>query len=212
MLQEELTDLGVDTLTSDVRKIEANARHLLGLINDVLDFSKIEAGRMEVFAATFDVAETLRDVAATVEGLVGLKGNTLHLTASNDVGTAHTDEMKLRQCLINLLSNAAKFTEGGEIRLAVRRERGPRDLDECVVFTVSDTGIGMTPEQVDRLFERFRQADAETQTRFGGTGLGLSITRAFAAMLGGDVTVESREGEGTTFNLSLPTTFQERPA
>ena len=120
--------------------------------------------------------------------------------------------MKLRQCLINLLSNAAKFTEGGAIRLAVRRERGPRDSDECVVFTVSDTGIGMTPEQVDRLFERFRQADAETQNRFGGTGLGLSITRAFAAMLGGDVTVESRLGEGTTFNLSVPTFFHERPA
>ncbi|MGV7030098.1 response regulator [Methylobacterium symbioticum] len=202
MIQEELEDLGEASLIADMRKIEANARHLLGLINDVLDLSKIEADRVEIYAEPFDVAEVVRDVAVTVEGLVAKKGNALQVTVAEEAGQAFTDVTKLRQCLINLLSNAAKFTENGRIDLAVTREDGE------LRFAVSDTGIGMTPEQVERLFERFIQADASTTRRFGGTGLGLSITRAFAEMLGGRITVESQEGRGTTFTLALPATLQ----
>ncbi len=202
MIQEELEDLGEPTLIADMRKIEANARHLLGLINDVLDISKIEAERVEIYSEPFDVAEIVREVGVTVEGLVAKKGNTLALSLAPDLGQACTDVTKLRQCLINLLSNAAKFTEDGRIALAVTR--AGTDLR----FTVSDTGIGMSPEQVGRLFERFTQADASTTRRFGGTGLGLAITRAFAEMLGGSITVESREGAGTTFVLDLPATYE----
>ncbi|GJD54651.1 Autoinducer 2 sensor kinase/phosphatase LuxQ [Methylobacterium dankookense] len=202
MIQEELEDLGEASLIADMRKIEANARHLLGLINDVLDLSKIEADRVEIYAEPFDVAEVVRDVAVTVEGLVVKKGNTLRLAVAEDAGQAFTDVTKLRQCLINLLSNAAKFTEDGRIDLAVTR------ADGTLRFAVSDTGIGMSPEQLERLFERFTQADASTTRRFGGTGLGLSITRAFAEMLGGRVTVDSQEGQGTTFALELPAALQ----
>ena len=202
MLQEELEDLGEPSLIADMKKIESNARHLLGLINDVLDLSKIEAERVEIYAEDFSVAEVVAEVAATVEGLIAKKENALDLTIAEDVGTAHTDVTKLRQCLINLLSNAAKFTENGRIGLTVTR-----DAEARLCFAVSDTGIGMTDEQVGRLFERFTQADASTTRRFGGTGLGLSITRAFAELLGGTVEVASREGAGSTFTLILPAQF-----
>ncbi|WP_191970000.1 response regulator [Methylobacterium planeticum] len=202
MLQEELEDLGEASLIADMGKIESNARHLLGLINDVLDLSKIEAERVEIFAEDFSVAEVVAEVAATVEGLVEKKANQLALDIAEDVGTAHTDVTKLRQCLINLLSNAAKFTENGRITLTVTRDPG-----DVLTFAVSDTGIGMNAEQVGRLFERFTQADASTTRRFGGTGLGLSITRAFAHLLGGDIEAASREGEGTTFTLRLPAAY-----
>jgi PAS domain S-box-containing protein len=201
MVQEELEDLGEVDLIADMRKIESNARHLLGLINDVLDISKIEADRVEIYAEDFDVATVVRDVATTVEGLIAKKGNTLTLDLEGTLGTAHTDVTKLRQCLINLLSNAAKFTENGQITLRVARDA------ETLRFAVVDTGIGMTEEQVGKLFERFTQADASTTRRFGGTGLGLAITRAFAEMLGGAIAVESREGAGTTFTLTLPVRY-----
>ena len=201
MLQEEMEDQGQADLLPDMRKIEANARHLLGLINDVLDLSKIEAERMEVYPESFDVAATVRDVAATVEALVEKKGNVLILELADGLGGAYTDATKLRQCLINLLSNAAKFTEGGRITLSVRRQTDAEA--DRLIFAVSDTGIGMSDEQVARLFQRFSQADASTTRRFGGTGLGLAITRAFAHMLGGDIAVASREGQGTTFTLTV---------
>ncbi|MBK3426105.1 response regulator, partial [Methylobacterium ajmalii] len=208
MLQEEMEDLGEESLLADMRKIEANARHLLGLINDVLDLSKIEAERMEVYAEDLDVAETLRDVATTVDALVLKKGNTLDLRLGDGLGQAHTDATKLRQCLINLLSNAAKFTEDGRITLSAVREHRPGG--DVLRFTVTDTGIGMTEEQQARLFQRFTQADASTTRRFGGTGLGLAITRAFARMLGGEIAVASRPGEGTTFTLDLPALYEAR--
>jgi PAS domain S-box-containing protein len=198
MVQEELEDLGEADLIADMKKIESNARHLLGLINDVLDISKIEADRVEIYAEDFDVAAVVRDVAAAVEGLVAKKDNTLTLDLAGDLGTARTDVTKLRQCLINMLSNAAKFTQSGRIDLAVEC------AGEVLRFKIADTGIGMNPEQLGRLFERFTQADASTTRKFGGTGLGLSITRAFAEMLGGAIAVESREGAGTTFTLTLP--------
>ncbi|MCJ2082062.1 response regulator [Methylobacterium sp. J-090] len=205
MLQEEIEDLGEESLLVDMRKIEANARHLLGLINDVLDLSKIEAERMEIYAETFPVAEIVRDVASTVETLVEKKGNTLALEIDDGLGEAHTDQTKLRQCLINLLSNAAKFTEGGRITLSATRSAASGT--GWLSFSVTDTGIGMNPEQQAKLFQRFTQADASTTRRFGGTGLGLAITRAFADMLGGAIEVTSREGMGTTFTLRVPADY-----
>ncbi|UMY18703.1 response regulator [Methylobacterium organophilum] len=205
MLQEELEDLGEPQLTADMRKIESNARHLLGLINDVLDLSKIEAERMEVFPEAFAVDEALREVAASVEGLIAKKGNAFELAIARDVGMAYTDQTKLRQCLVNLLGNAAKFTEGGKVRLEAERRR--EGGTTWLVLRVADTGIGMSESQVERLFERFTQADASTTRRFGGTGLGLSLTRAFAQMLGGEVGVASKEGEGTTFTLRVPARY-----
>jgi signal transduction histidine kinase/CheY-like chemotaxis protein/GAF domain-containing protein len=202
MLQEEMEDGGHDDLLPDMRKIEANARHLLGLINDVLDLSKIEAERMETYVEDFAIDAIVRDVASTVESLVAAKENVLTLDLADDLGEARSDVTKLRQCLINLLSNAAKFTEGG--RITLKAERGERDGESWLTFQVSDTGIGMSPDQQARLFERFTQADASTTRKFGGTGLGLSITQAFASMLGGDIKVASEEGRGTTFTISVP--------
>ena len=201
MLEEEVEELGEKHLLDDLAKIKSNARHLLSLINDVLDISKIEANKMEVFAETFDVAEMARDVAATVGALVEKKANRLVVEVADDLGSMHSDVVKLRQVLINLLSNASKFTENGTVTLSARR------AGDDVVFTVRDTGLGMTEEQVAKLFQRFTQADASTTRRFGGTGLGLAITKAFADMLGGTVAVESRPGEGSAFTVIVPATL-----
>ncbi|MCP1611885.1 PAS domain S-box-containing protein [Azospirillum lipoferum] len=210
MLEEELADLGVDSMLPDLEKIEANARHLLNLINGVLDISKIEAGKMEVHGEDADIADLTREVAATVEALVSKKGNRLAVEVADGLGAMHTDVVKVRQCLFNLLSNAAKFTENGTITLSVERATPhPQNADDAtptdmVVFRVIDTGIGMTPDQVRRLFERFMQADSSTTRRFGGTGLGLAITKAFADMLGGEIAVDTASGKGTSFTLRLP--------
>ncbi len=207
MMEEELEDAGQEALLGDLRKIESNARHLLSLINDVLDLSKIEANRMDTYAETVEVAALCSEVATTVEGLARNKGNALDLDLAAELGSMRTDAVKLRQCLFNLLGNAAKFTENGRITLAVRRSgAGP---EGSLAFAVRDTGIGMTQEQLGRLFERFSQADETTTRKFGGTGLGLAITRAFARLLGGDIAVESRHGAGTVFTLSLPATMPE---
>jgi len=207
MLQEELEDSGdADGLGGDIRKIESNARHLLSLINDVLDLSKIESGKMEIFAETFDVAEMAGSVAATVQALIEKRGNTLAVNLAPDLGAMHSDVTKVRQILLNLLGNAAKFTERGSITLSAERRSGPGGKD-WLAFRVSDSGIGMTEEQLAKLFQRFQQADASTTRRFGGTGLGLSITKAFSAMLGGEVDVESTPGQGSAFTVRLPVTF-----
>ena len=207
MLQEEMEDgAEIGDLAPDMRKIEGNARHLLGLINDVLDLSKVESGKMEVYAEDFDVAAAVHEVAETVQTLVGKKANRLELELAPDIGGMRSDLIKVRQILLNLLGNAAKFTEGGTITLAVLREASQAG-DEHVIFRVSDTGIGMTPEQVDKLFRRFQQADSSTTRRFGGTGLGLSLTKAFADLLGGAVEVASEEGRGSSFTVRLPSTY-----
>ena len=200
MLEEEIEELGAPSLVEDVRKIRGNARHLLSLINDVLDLSKIEAERMTVYAEVFAVAGLVRDVVSTVESLVAKKDNRLVLDLGDEhaLATMNSDQVKLRQCLLNLIGNAAKFTERGTITLSVRRH------GERLRFAVADTGIGMTPAQLETLFERFKQADDSTTRRFGGTGLGLAITRAFSRLLGGDVTVESQEGHGSTFAIDIP--------
>ncbi|TXM90571.1 MHYT domain-containing protein [Methylobacterium sp. WL116] len=208
MLEEEAEELGQDSLLKDLGKIKSNAQHLLGLINDVLDLSKVEAEKMELYPEDIDVSAFVTDAAATVEALVGKKGNVLVLDVADGVGQARTDAVKLRQCLFNLLSNAAKFTEGGTITL-----EGAREADaggDWLRFTVRDTGIGMNPEQVGRLFQRFTQADESTTRNYGGTGLGLALSRAFAQLLGGDITVASVEGEGTSFTLRVPAAAPER--
>ena len=209
MLEEEAGDLeGGEALTKDLQKIGANARHLLSLINDVLDLSKIEAGRMETHAEDFAVDTLVTETVSTVQALVAAKGNTLEVRMPEGVGTMHSDQVKLRQCLINLLSNASKFTEKGRVTLSAELGRdamGRRDI----AFRVSDTGIGMTPEQLSRLFTRFTQADSSTTRRFGGTGLGLAITKAFCTLLGGNIAVESAEGKGTTFTIRVPMDLRE---
>ena len=200
MLAEEIEDVGQTHLLADVSKIESSARHLLGLINDVLDLSKIEAGRMTVESVDFDVAAMLNEVVSATGALIAKKNNRFALDLGDGLGRMRSDELKVRQCLMNLIGNAAKFTENGLITLRARRH-GPG----MVCFAVKDTGIGMTAEQMGRLFQRFSQADESTTRQFGGTGLGLALTRAFARKLGGDVSVESEPGRGSTFVLRLAT-------
>jgi len=210
MLEEEAAEIeGADTMQDDLRKINGNARHLLSLINDVLDLSKIEAGKMEVQAEDFDAAAVVREVGDTVQALMARKSNTLELDLAPDLDGMHSDPVKLRQCLFNLLGNAAKFTENGRITLSARRAPPGPEGAKQVEFSVADTGIGMTEEQLGRLFRRFSQADDSTTRRFGGTGLGLSITKAFCAMLGGDISVESKPGEGTAFTIRVPADFRD---
>ena len=206
LLREEMED-GADpaSLVGDMDKIQVNARHLLGLINDVLDISKVESGKMEVSAEVFDVGALVREVASAIDGLVAKRGNRLVVDMGPDgLGLACTDATKLRQILMNLLGNAAKFTEAGTITLSGRRDVGQPD---SLAFSVADTGIGMTGEQVDQLFQRFHQADVSTTRRFGGTGLGLALSKAFGVMLGGDLLVESVPDRGSTFTLRLPATY-----
>ncbi|ONG53981.1 hypothetical protein BKE38_10925 [Pseudoroseomonas deserti] len=210
MLEEEADELeGAESFREDLAKINSNARHLLSLINDVLDLSKIEAGKMEVQPEDFDTAAVVQEVAATVEALIGKKNNQLALVLEPGLPPMHSDPVKLRQCLFNLIGNAAKFTENGRITLTVAPEAG---RPGWIGFRVADTGIGMTPEQLARLFERFSQADATTTRRFGGTGLGLAITKAFVAMLGGRIEVESEAGQGTAFTIRLPADLREARA
>ena len=206
MLEEEMENGGDPAVLGDIRKIQSNARHLLSLINDVLDLSKIEADRMTSYAEDLDVEALVQDVASTVGTLVQQKGNTLVLDLQPGLGMMHSDQTKLRQCLFNLVSNAAKFTEAGRITLHARRD------GDWLVFSVADTGIGMTPDQLDHLFQRFAQADVSTTRRFGGTGLGLALTRAFCRLLGGDVDVASTFGVGSIFTMRLPAVLPDQPA
>ena len=203
MLQEEAQDLDQPSFIADLKKIHGAGEHLLRLINDVLDLSKVESGKMELYLEEFNIAEMVEAIVATVRPLCQQKHNALEVTCS-DVGHMRADLTKVRQCLFNLLSNAAKFTERGTITLTVMRAPGASARDDQIIFQVSDTGIGMTPEQLGRLFQPFSQADASTTRRYGGTGLGLAITRLFCQMMGGDVTVESAPGSGSTFTITLP--------
>jgi PAS domain S-box-containing protein len=207
MVEEEVVELGHPDLAPDLHKIRSAGRHLLALINDILDLSKIEAGRVELYLEDFELDELLRDVATTVRPLVEKNANTLVIEGSG-LGTMRGDITKVRQMLLNLLSNACKFTDHGTVTLSADRTDGP-DGDE-VRFRVADSGIGMTPEQLDRIFEAFAQAAASISRNYGGTGLGLAITRKFARMMGGDVTVESTPGRGSVFTIRLPA--RPRPA
>ena len=202
MLQEEVEDLGQTTLVPDLGKIHTAGRHLLALINDVLDLSKIEAGKMELFLEEFDVRAMVDDVASTVKPMIDKNANRLLVDCPADLGEMRGDLTKVRQMLLNLLSNASKFTSGGRIDLDVAREKDGDD--EELVFRVRDTGIGMTPEQQQRVFEAFSQAEASTSRKFGGTGLGLAISKRFCEMMGGGIALESEPGKGSTFTIRLP--------
>jgi signal transduction histidine kinase len=207
MLEEEVQERGEAEMSADLGKIRSSGRHLLGLINDLLDLSKIEAGRMELYVERFALEPLLREVASTVEPLVRQRGNALRLEVESAPAHLHTDATKLKQILLNLLGNAAKFTENGVVTLAAQAAPvadGDVGAAAQVVFRVSDTGIGMTPEQVGRLFQPFTQAEASTAKTYGGTGLGLAISRHFAEMMGGAVEVESEPGRGTRFVVRLP--------
>ncbi len=202
MLQEEAKDTGQEDFLPDLAKIENAGKHLLGLINDVLDLSKIEAGRMTMYFEDVNIAGMIAEVRGIIEPLAAKNGNRFVVDCPASIGAMHTDVTKLKQNLLNLLSNASKFTTKGTIELAV--SRGGSGAAETVSFRVTDTGIGMTPEQLGKLFQAFGQADSSTSRKFGGTGLGLAITKHFARMLGGDVEVTSEAGKGSVFTLTLP--------
>jgi PAS domain S-box-containing protein len=203
MLEEDAEERGQPESVPDLQKIRAAGRHLLALINDVLDLSKIEAGKLELYLETFDLREAVVEVGTTILPLVEKNGNRLVVEAPSDLGAMRSDLTRVRQVLLNLLSNASKFTEGGTITLSVARRNGD------VEFRVSDSGIGMTPEQMSRLFEAFSQAEASTTKKYGGTGLGLAITRRFCQLMGGEVTVSSEPGRGSTFTVRLPADLSE---
>jgi signal transduction histidine kinase/CheY-like chemotaxis protein len=203
MLQEEVSELDAAQIERDLLKISGAGKHLLGLINEVLDLSKIEAGKMDVAREPFDLAQVVREVASTAERVVAQHGNALLIRVADDVGTVIGDATKVRQILLNLLSNAGKFTKQGTVTLeADRREYEGRGA--WVVLRVRDTGAGMAPEQQARLFQAFTQVDAGLARKHGGTGLGLALSRRFARLMGGDIDVESEPGSGTTFTVKIP--------
>ena len=207
MLQEEAADRNLQDFSADLQKISTAGKHLLGLINDILDLSKIEAGKMELHLETFDICDLIAEVASTIEMQARKNKNTLTVSCPPDIGVMRGDLSKVRQGLFNLVSNAAKFTQGGQIKIDV--EHQVMDGSDWITFRVSDTGIGLTSEQMVRLFQAFTQADPSTTRRFGGTGLGLALTRRFCQMMGGDVTVHSVPGEGSVFTIMLPVTVSE---
>jgi signal transduction histidine kinase len=200
MLAEEAEDIGHTRFIHDLERIRGSGKHLLSLINEILDLSKIEAGKMDLFLESFELNPMLKGVIESIAPLVAANDNRLELRIDDAVGGMHTDQTKLRQILFNLLSNACKFTEGGTITVSVACPPGASEL----VLSVQDSGIGMTDEQLERLFQPFTQADASTTRKYGGTGLGLTISRHFAQMMGGDIAVSSRLDEGTVFTVRLP--------
>ncbi len=206
MLIEELGDEGRDAAVADLRKIHGAGKHLLALINDVLDLSKIEAGKVELFVESFEVQTVLDEANATLAPLAAKNGNRLVIEAGSGIGKIRADLTKVRQSLFNLLSNAAKFTKNGTITLKtwVAADR--------IHFAVTDTGIGIPADKLDLVFEEFTQADSSTTRNYGGTGLGLAISRRFCRMMGGDITVQSVVGQGSTFTIELPLRVDVREA
>jgi signal transduction histidine kinase len=202
MLQEETEDLGQEDFLPDLQKIQAAGKHLLTLITDILDLSRIEAGKMDLFLETFDLAPMIRDLITTIQPLVEKNANTLVVHGVDDLGAMRADLTKVRQILFNLLSNASKFTEHGTITLTVTHEAV--DGAAWVTFRVIDTGIGMPPQQLAKLFQAFVQADTSIMHQYGGTGLGLAISQRFCQMMGGEITVESTLGVGSIFTIRLP--------
>ena len=202
MLQEEAEDLDQDSMVPDLQRINVAGHHLLTLINDVLDLSKIEAGRMEVFVEEFDLGAMSKEVLSVIQPLVAKNGNRLEQEILPGPGMMHADATKVRQALFNLLSNAAKFTIDGLVRLEARAIE--RKGTAWVELTVRDSGIGMTDQQLEKIFTEFTQADASISSRFGGTGLGLTITERNCRLMGGEIVVESGQGEGSSFSIRLP--------
>jgi CheY-like chemotaxis protein/two-component sensor histidine kinase len=205
MLAEEMQDTGQTIYNEDLQKITGAGKHLLSLINEILDLSKIEAGKMDLFVETFDIADMIEQIISTIQPLADKNNNALNIRHDPAIGYMTADETKVRQSLYNLLANACKFTENGIVWLNTHIETRPDgERSEWVVFRISDTGIGLSPEQLGTLFQDFSQADASTTRKYGGTGLGLSITRRFCEMMGGAIAVESEPGKGATFTIRLP--------
>jgi signal transduction histidine kinase len=206
MLREDAEALKQDLEPLD--RVLGAGRHLLALINDILDLSKIEAGRMELHLETFPLVPVIENVAKTIEPMATKNGNRLVIDCSADLGTIHADQTRFRQSLLNLASNANKFTEKGTITIAAHQ--GQESGRDWVTLAVTDTGIGMTAEQMGKLFQEFSQASSATASKYGGTGLGLVISRRFCQMMGGDITVESEPGRGSTFTIRLPRLVEAR--
>ncbi len=198
LLQEEVEELGYTNFVPDLEKIQMAGRHLLIIVNDILDLSKVEAGKMELYVETFDIPSLIHDVVTTAQPLVEKNGNTLEVYCANTLGVMRTDRAKVRQVLSNLLGNAAKFTEEGNITIAAHKQ------GEWINFSIADTGIGIIPEQIQNLFQVFMQADASTAREYGGTGLGLALSQRFCQLMGGEISVESEIGKGSTFTVRLP--------
>ncbi|MBW4680292.1 MAG: MASE1 domain-containing protein [Microcoleus vaginatus WJT46-NPBG5] len=239
MLQEEAEDAGEDAFVEDLLKINSAGKQLLSLISDILDLSKIEAGRMTLHVETFEISTLIWEVVTTIQPLADKNANTLTVHCPDDIGSMQLDLSKVRQALLNILSNAAKFTKQGKITLTVdtaaelKYKAGERDNGRVaensqsfasslshslagsnspsrwIIFSVTDTGIGMTPQQSAQVFQPFTQADNSTTRNYGGTGLGLTITQKFCQMMGGDITVSSELGQGSTFTIWLPVTLSE---
>ncbi len=214
ILKEDAIEQGQTSSVTDLERIRSAGRHLLALVNEVLDLSKIEAGKTELFIESFDVKDMVEDAVATVRELVEANDNRLTLHCQPRLGRMSADALRVRQMLYNLLSNAGKFTEHGEVRVTVTRigERGRVAPEGWIVIAVSDTGIGMPQDQVDRAFEAFGQLDPSTTRRHGGTGLGLAITKHYCEMMGGAILVTSEPGKGSTFTLRLPTVVEPAEA
>ncbi len=223
MLQEEAEELGSCESVPDLEKICSAGKHLLSLIDDILDISKIEAGRMDLYLESFDIHNLIESAVATARPLVEKNGNTLEVYCPDNLDTMHADMTKVRQVLLNLLSNAAKFTQNGRIAIGVERIKNEQlkmknqeessqiliSNSEFLSFRVADTGIGMTQEQLERVFQPFIQADASTTREYGGTGLGLAISQRFCQMMGGSIEVSSSLGAGTTFTVLLPRAIKQ---
>jgi signal transduction histidine kinase len=205
LLQEEAKELGYTDFVPDLEKIQMAGRHLLTIISGILDFSRIEADKMELYLETFDISALLYDVVVTIQPLVEKSANTLELRHADDLGVMHADRTKVQQVLFNLLSNAAKFTAGDVITFSAAREG-----EEWILFRITDAGIGMTEEQMENIFEVFTQADSSTTRKYGGAGLGLAISQRFCQMMGGEITVESELGIGSTFTVRLPAEVADR--
>jgi signal transduction histidine kinase/DNA-binding response OmpR family regulator len=208
MLREDAGDLKREDEFEPLDRVLGASRHLLALINDILDLSKIEAGRMELHLESFPLAPLINDVAKTIEPMATKNGNQIVVDCPPDLGTLHADQIRFRQALLNLATNANKFTENGIVTIAAQAEH--LDGRDWIMIAVTDTGIGMTEEQIGRLFQEFSQADASTTRKYGGTGLGLAISKRFCQMMGGDITVVSKPGAGSTFTIRLPQTMRDQ--
>jgi PAS domain S-box-containing protein len=205
ILKEDAEDAGQEDMLPDLTKIETAGKHLLRLINDILDLSKIEAGRMEVFVEPVNVPNLIDEVRSLAMPIALNNNNRLEVVIGADIVEFQTDHTKLKQSLLNLVSNASKFSKDGKVTISVERRTAAQGSE--LVFRVADTGIGMTPAQLAKLFQPFTQADSSTTRLFGGTGLGLAITKRFCGLLGGDVSVQSEPGKGSVFTIALPTTL-----
>jgi signal transduction histidine kinase len=200
MLREDAEALKQDLEPLD--RVLGAGRHLLALINDILDLSKIEAGRMELNLSSFALPPLIDEVVKTIEPLAAKNRNQIAVHCDAGIGTMHADQMRLRQALLNLMSNANKFTEKGTVTITA--QKGQENGRDWVTLSVADTGIGMTQEQMGKLFQEFSQASSKTASKYGGTGLGLVISQKFCQMMGGDITVASEPGKGSIFTVRLP--------